>query len=135
MYDGSAWVLKGDVAAQIASGPQYTWTIDNAGKMKKYKTTWEDVAGDASNLGIGAEGSVFIITKTETAFEGNSVQKWVTDKFVDVENFPPNLVNINVDYKGEVWATDLLGYIHNYTNKEWLVQDGNAGDVIRGIDN
>jgi hypothetical protein len=132
---GSTWSVQGTISEKIAVGPHYTWTVDSSNNVKKYNgTSWATVTGKAREIGAGADGSIFTIGNTETAFKGFMVQKLGTSAFADIENTPSSPVKVNVDYMGHAWVTDIWGFIHNYTGKEWIVQVGNAQDAIRGVD-
>jgi hypothetical protein len=137
----SAWDVKGIVTKKMNVGPYNTWTVDKLNKIKKYDgASWTDVTGNAQEIGVGSDQTeytgeyVFIISTTVTGFEGRNIQKLVSGSFANVDYAPGNPMKIDVDYMGHAWVTDIWGYIHHYTGKEWLVELGNGHDVRHGID-
>jgi hypothetical protein len=73
-YSSGSWTDKsGSLSTRIEVGPSDVWTIESSNAMKRYTSSWTSRTEKAREIGIGAEGSVFIINTTETAFTGYTV--------------------------------------------------------------
>jgi len=63
-----SWVKQSDdVLKKIAIGPYSTWAVTTNNDVKMYdNSSWVSISGKAIDVGVGAEGSVYGITESET---------------------------------------------------------------------
>ena len=61
------WEQVGETAKAISVGPDAAYIVNSANRVRKYYNgAWSDLpAEEAKDVGVGAEGSVFILTLME----------------------------------------------------------------------
>ena len=78
---------------------------------------WEQIDGEATDIGIGADGSVWVIGGSKTKINGGygiyrlSVRGW--------EQIDGGAVQISVDNRGTPWVVDLEDYIYVWKSFNW----------------
>jgi hypothetical protein len=105
-----------DVGAfRVAVSPQgIPWVVTKSNLIYKYNgSSWNQMPGTATDIGIGADGSVFIIgTEFATITGGNTIEKWNGSgwtKMVDCAG-----VHIAVDPAGTPWVVNKSNIVFQY---------------------
>lgn len=120
-WNGSGWTKMADCAGiHIAVDPTGTpWVVNESNIVFQYGGTylWNPITGiDGNDIGIGADGSVFVTGKDSTSaaynppvykLQGSSVWSQVTGI---------SGTSISVDPKGRPWYIDKQGILHKPTN-------------------
>jgi len=92
------------------------WVVDNDGNIfRRSGAEWEQIDGEATDIGIGADGSVWIIGTSEVnggyGVYRLSVKGW--------EQIDGGAVQISVDNRGTPWVVDLEDYIYVWKSFNW----------------
>ena len=133
----SDWQHLGGVGSdRIAVDPDgFPWTVDRKHAIHRFDgKKWVNVPGQARDIGIGADGSVWIVgssKKTRTDY-GFYAMKWSGGKWPVAEG--PGGVRIAVDPKGNPWVVSESGEIHRYDGRQWERMEGTATDIGIGGD-
>jgi hypothetical protein len=104
-------------AIRVAVSPQgIPWVVTKLNQILRYNNNtkaWDQVPGTATDIGIGADGSVFIIgTQFATVTGGNIIQKWngsTWDTMPDCAG-----VRIAVDPHGTPWVVNKSHLVFRY---------------------
>jgi len=104
-------------AIRVAVSPQgIPWVVTQSNLIFRYNATnkaWDQMPGTATDVGIGADGSVFIIgTEFATVTGGNIIEKWNGtgwDKMVDCAG-----IHIAVDPHGTPWVVNESNIVFQY---------------------
>jgi hypothetical protein len=110
------------------------WVVDNDGNIfRKIGAEWEQIDGEATDIGIGADGSVWIIGTSEVN-GGYGVYRRIVEGWVQLE-IDRGAIRIDVDPSGNPWVVDNDGNIFRKIGAEWWEQiDGEATDIGIGAD-
>jgi hypothetical protein len=132
--DGSVWIVgtnpsgtKGDFGAHRWTGKDWQgvegggvridvdprgnpWMVNAKGEIfRRVKDTWKRVPGLAKDIGVGADGSVWIIGTNPSGTADNfGVHRWTGTDWSGVEG---GGVQISVDKSGSPWMVNALGNI------------------------
>jgi hypothetical protein len=105
--------------ARIALGSENTpWAIDNGGKIFRFQGTfWTEQPGTASDIGAGADGSVWILNT-----EGVPARWMSSSKEWRALNAAPSgkTQRIAVSPDGKPWVVNSDGKVSRYDGKQWL---------------
>ena len=91
---------------------------------------WKQLPGAASDIGVGANGQVWIIG-TDPAPGGYGIYRW---NGKDWGKMPGAAVKIDVDPKGDAWVVNDRGLIFSWTGSDWNQMPGLARDIGIGHD-
>jgi hypothetical protein len=86
------------------------WMINAKGEIfRRVKDTWQHLPGSAKDIGVGADGSVWIIGTNPSGNKDNfGVHKWTGKDWAGVEG---GGVQISVDKSGSPWMVNAMGNI------------------------
>ncbi|HEY9004370.1 MAG TPA: tectonin domain-containing protein [Mucilaginibacter sp.] len=104
-------------AIRVAVSPQgIPWVVTKSNLIFRYNAgtkAWDQMPGTATDIGIGADGSVFIIgTEFATITGGNIIEKWNGsgwDKMADCAG-----IRIAVDPTGTPWVVNKSNIVFQY---------------------
>ena len=104
-------------ALRVAVSPQgIPWVVSKTNLIFRYNSStkaWDQMPGTATDVGIGADGSVFIIgTEFATVTGGNIIEKWNGsgwDKMPDCAG-----IHIAVDPHGTPWVVNKSNIVFQY---------------------
>lgn len=91
---------------------------------------WQRLPGDASDIGVGADGSVWAIGTDERS-GGYGIYKWLGSRWQRVDG---GALRIDVDPEGTPWIVNNSHSIYRRQGNEWLRVGGNARDIGIGAD-
>jgi Tectonin domain len=109
------------------------WMINSKDEIfRRVNDTWERVPGSAQDVGVGADGSVWIIGTNPSATPDDfGAHKWTGKDWQGVEG---GGVRIDVDPSGNPWMVNSKGEIFRRVNDTWQRVPGSAKDVGVGAD-
>ncbi|HEU4679290.1 MAG TPA: tectonin domain-containing protein, partial [Terrimicrobiaceae bacterium] len=88
---------------------------------------WRQVPGTAKDIGVGADGSVWIIGTNPSGTADNfGVHRWTGKDWQGVEG---GGVRIDVDPKGNPWVVNAKGEIFRRVKDTWQHLPGAAKDI------
>lgn len=104
------------------------WSVHGSGTIRQFNgSTWVTRPGGALDVGIGADGSVWVVGKSsKKAFE------WSGSQWIDRGGGPFRAIDVEPD--GTPWAIEQNGAIKEYVNGAWGTRPGGATDVGIGFD-
>lgn len=137
IVNGEMHKLPDCSAVRVAVSPQgVPWVITFANQVLKYVNgAWQQIPGTASDIGIGADGSIFAIsTVVYSQTGGFTVLKWngsAFDTMTDCSGF-----HIAVGPNGIPCVANKSGVVYQYSgNLLWNLVDGvTANDIAIGTD-
>lgn len=140
-YDQMMSIAGNDVFGQTVASTWYQF-VQILGK-KDYKWAnghctvfdWTSIPGRATDIGIGADGSVWIIGTDRASFGGYKVFRWGGMTWEAVDS--PGAVAIDVGTDGQPWIVDEYGNIFQRTSDAWIQVSGPgqaASDIGIGAD-
>ena len=116
-WDGENWGgFSDDGAVRIDVDPQGNpWIVNDNGKIyRRVDNRWEQLFGAAKDIGIGANGSVWIVG-TNPVFGGYGIYQWDGRNW---EGFSDDgALQISVDKDGIPWIVNSLNHIYIYSKK------------------
>jgi hypothetical protein len=112
--NGNAWVVD-------SYGAIYQWTVDH----------WTGIYGSASDIGIGANGSVWVVG-TDSVPGGHSIWKWNGSGWTNVSG---GAIRITVDPSGNPWIVASDNSIWHYVNGAFQQMPGAGVDIGASADN
>lgn len=135
-WTGSGWdIIEGSAAVAIDVGPSgYPWIVTRENRIFEWTgTDWAERPGEARDIGIGADGSVWIIG-TDPVPGGYSIRRWTETSW---EGVPGGAVAIDVyargdldeQRQGEPWMVNADHQISRWDGSEWERQPGEAQDI------
>ncbi|MEO8186503.1 MAG: tectonin domain-containing protein [Burkholderiaceae bacterium] len=130
---GSDWQIVSGGAVRVEVDPQGNpWVVNSAGQILRAGTAgWQQLPGLASDIGIGANGSVWVVGVTP-APGGFTIHRW---NGRDWDLVPGGAVRIDVDPRGNPWVVNDAGNIlRRTTNGQWQRLAGNATAVTLTTD-
>ena len=133
-YNQQFHKIANGAGVRIAVSPQgVPWVINEANQILKYSAgNWTQITGSASDIGIGADGSVFAVgTQLSTVTGGYVIMKWDGAQWSIMPQCAG--IHIAVDPHGIPWVTNLSNLVYQYGGYLWNQEPGvAAGDI--GID-
>jgi hypothetical protein len=118
-WDGRNWeIVSDDGAVRIDVDPQGNpWIVnDNGNIYRRVGNRWEQLPGTATDIGIGADGSVWIVG-TKPRFGGYGIYRWDGRNWEIVSD--DGAVQISVDNRGTPWVVDSEDYIYVWKSFNW----------------
>jgi Tectonin domain len=91
---------------------------------------WQQIGGQARDIGIGANGTVWVIGWTAVP-GGYNIGRWNGSYW---ENIPGGAVRIDVDPNGNAWIVNDRGEIFRWNGRSWDGIGGQGRDVGIGAD-
>jgi hypothetical protein len=91
---------------------------------------WQSVGGQARDVGVGANGTVWVIGWTAVP-GGYNIARWNGNFWEDI---PGGAVRIDVDPNGNAWVVNDAGFIFRWNGQTWQNIGGQARDVGIGAD-
>lgn len=102
------------------------WVVNSAGDIYRLvHNKWEQIPGGATDIGIGANGAVFV-TGTDDVPGGHGIYKWNGSGW---KRYPGGGVRIDVDGQGRPWVVDDAGQIFHWKDSHWMKVPGSATDI------
>ncbi|AMR30435.1 hypothetical protein A0256_02870 [Mucilaginibacter sp. PAMC 26640] len=136
-WSGSEWaVMPSAAGVNISVDPQGTpWVVNKSHLIYKYNgSTWTPMPGTATDIGISANGSVFITdTTTVSPTGGFRILKWNGSAWVVMPGAAG--VRIAVDANGTPWVVNKSHLIYKYNGSTWTQMPGTATDIGIGGNN
>ncbi len=126
-------VAKGDVARieytdnkSAATGTGVPWTVDSEGGIyRRTRNSWQRMPGLAKDIGVGANGSVWI-TGTDATGGGYGIYSWNGSDWTRIDG---GAVRIAVAPDGAPWIVNSEGGIYRRTRNSWQRMPGLANDI------
>lgn len=131
---GTIWHRIGGLANQVTVAPNgQPWVINNEGKIfERVVSRWYERPGNsnqrASDIGIGADGSVFIVG-IESGKLGSKIYKWTGSTW---QLWSGRAVRIDVGPNGYPWIVDRYNRILEWTGAEWQLRYGS--NILQAYD-
>jgi hypothetical protein len=107
-----AWALLSDNTIKTGKLDVFSLPGKSAADL-----TWDARVGKAKDIGVGSDGSVFMISDAYTdgavSVAADVIQKYdfSTSKWISEVDFPVNPRKIDVDIHGQCWIINNLGQI------------------------
>jgi WD40 repeat protein len=131
-WDDGAWVKAPRTHwMRIDAGPEGTvWAINRESKVFRWKNNdWQELAGAATDIAVGADGTVFIIGSES---KGHRIYKWDDGAWSD---FPgSNYKRVAVGPDGNPFVVSQDHKIYRWRNNAWQELAGAATDIAAGPD-
>jgi hypothetical protein len=89
------------------------------------KTCWNQLPGLARDIGVGANGAVWVIG-TNAVSGGYGIYRWTGSNW---QNVPGGAVRIDVAPNGTPWVVNNAGNIYQWTGSSWQQLPGLARDI------
>ena len=126
-WTGSGFKKAPGGAVRIDVGPWgYPWVVNSFDDIYKWENNnWTKITGKAKDIGIGANGSVWIIG-TDAVLGGFGIYKWNGASFTKIDG---GAVRIDVGPDGNPWVVNSDGNIYRRINNHWEKMPGHAKDV------
>jgi hypothetical protein len=101
------------------------WIVNSSNRIYRWNgSQWIQLPGEATEIGIGKDGSVFILGKSSIS-GGHKVLKWTGSTWLQ---YPGAAVAIDVDTAGRPWIVNSAGNISRWDG-QWISVPGAAVDV------
>ncbi len=131
-WNGTTWEAIGGGGVRIAVDPKgMPWVINNGGQVWQWNgTTWvaRTAAGAATDIGIGANGQVWIVTLSSTP-GGFRLQSLINNSWTNIDGAGNR---ISVGPNGQPWIVNSSGQIYERINGRWDEKTGSATDISVG---
>ena len=102
------------------------WVVNAAGNIFHWiGGTWRKMPGLAKDIGVGANGSVWVIG-TNAVAGGYGIYQWNGSNWV---NRPGGAVRIDVGPAGNPWVVNSSGGIFHWQGAGWRQLPGRARDI------
>jgi hypothetical protein len=128
-WNGTDFVALPATAVRIAVDPQGNpWTVSSTGVLATLgsgSATWTEVPIKAADVGVGADGSVWVISPDQ------SIHRLVKGAWQQVSGAA---VRIAVDPKGNAWVVNGAGQIWRFDGAAFQPVPGTARDVAISAD-
>ncbi|MFO7178094.1 MAG: hypothetical protein DIU78_005260, partial [Pseudomonadota bacterium] len=108
-WSGSRWDLIGGFGMRIAVDPRGNWWIVNTGN--EIWGPYGKMPGTARDIGIGADGSIYVIGTDATSGGNFGIHRWAGTRWVRVAG---EGVAISVDPEGKPWVVKANGDIMRF---------------------
>lgn len=134
-WNGTAWEAIDGGGTRIAVHPNgMPWVVNNGGQVwRRDGSRWVSMsaAGAANDIGIGANGQVWIVTRTSTA--GGFRLQYLDNRDRGNWTFSDGGgTRISVSPDGQPWLTNNIGQISERKNGTWVPRPGAATDIAVG---
>ncbi|WP_138466155.1 tectonin domain-containing protein [Poseidonocella sp. HB161398] len=131
-WNGRVMEDRGGAGTGIAVGPDgLPWTVDDAGNIARLTPEgWRAVPGQARDIGIGADGSVWIIG-CDRREGGYGIYRREGGDWVDAGGAA---LRISVSPEGEPWVVTEQNFIFRRLGERWFQVQGGAVDIAVGAD-
>jgi hypothetical protein len=134
MWTGKDWrgVEGGGVRIDVDPSGN-PWMVNSKGEIfRRANDTWQRMPGFAKDVGVGANGSIWIIGTNPTATPDDfGAHMWTGKDWRGVEG---GGVRIDVDPSGNPWMVNSKGEVFRRANDTWQRVPGFAKDVGVGAD-
>ncbi|WP_457575620.1 PGAP1-like alpha/beta domain-containing protein [Desulfomarina sp.] len=130
MDDVQAFVrLSGEAVRIDVNHFGIPWVVNNRGDIFRWKDRhWEHVPGKATDIGIGPEGSVFVLGVNRVQ-GGYGIYHWNGSGW---DQYPGGGIRIDVDSSGNPWLVNIDGNILRWKDTGWELLPGKASDISIG---
>lgn len=131
-WDGHRWRENRGSAVRVDVDPWGNpWIINSENRIYRLRNGyWERLPGYATDIGIGADGSVWVVGVDERR-GGNSLYTWVNGLWRKMDGAG---VRIDVDRFGAPWVINEDEQIYKLENGTWRRVPGKAKDIGIGAD-
>lgn len=127
--NGTNWQTMPGLAERIAVDPRgEAWVINSSRQIYRYVTasnSWTLIQGNATDIGIGADGSVWIIGANQ-AEGGFDIYKWSGNGWNRVQG---GAVRIAVDPRGNAWVVNNTNNVFTFNGSTFVQQPGAVQDI------
>jgi len=120
---------------RLAIDPQGNpWVINTKNLIYKRDNNggWKRVPGRATDIGIGANGQVFVISVNKVR-GGRGLWKW-NNTARRWSKFSGGGIRVDVDAKGNPWVIDTQDILKRWTGKKWESLPGKGNEFSIGPD-
>ncbi|WP_027268893.1 tectonin domain-containing protein [Leptolyngbya sp. PCC 6406] len=139
-WNGTGWDRQNGGGVQITVTPngnpwvvsEPTPNLPNSGNhiYQRSHNTWRQMPGQAKDIGIGADGSVWVIgTGSESG--GYGIYSW---NGINWDKVGGSAVRVAVAPDGTPWVVNSKGTIYKRENNAWRRMPGQAKDIGIGAD-
>ncbi len=128
------WTPIGGYAIAIAVAPNgVPWVVNSFGSIfRRDGNVWTQVPGGAKDIGIGADGSIFIIGTDYNYNNGGArIFKWANNDWTPIGGYA---IAIAVAPNGVPWMVNSFGSICRRDGNVWTQLFGGAKDIGIGAD-
>lgn len=131
-WQDNDWQKVAGGAVRLDVDPQGNpWIVNEGGIISRFDgTTWVRMPGLARDIGIGANGAVWIIGR-EREGGGFAIYRWQDGVW---QKIPGGAVGIDVDPQGSPWIVNDGGVISRLVRGSWVRMPGLARDIGIGAD-
>ncbi|MGH6611085.1 MAG: tectonin domain-containing protein [Burkholderiaceae bacterium] len=131
-WTGSDWQIVQGGALRLDVDPQGNpWVINSAGRILRLDAGgWQALPGLARDIGIGANGAVWVIGVTQ-APGGFTIHRW---NGRDWDLVPGGAVRIDADPQGNPWVVNDQGDVLRLAGGKWQRLSGRGTAVTVGSD-
>ncbi len=128
---GESWEQVPGGGVRIAVGPDGPWIVNDAHNIYRWTgTSWQLVGGSANDIGIGADGTVWIINNT-AAVGGFQIQRRDGNAWTTIDG---GALRIAVSPNGEPWVVNNGHTVYYRDADRWIQTPGSATDVGCSLD-
>jgi hypothetical protein len=102
------------------------WVVNREGEIfRRNGNAWEQVSGYANDIGVGADGDVWI-TGANAVSGGFGIYRWNGRGWSEVDG---GAVRIDVDGQGTPWIVNAEGQIFRRVRNQWERLPGSGRDI------
>jgi hypothetical protein len=117
-WNGTSWVVQSGISGvRVAVDPTGApWVVTKSNLIyKNIAGTWTLMPGTATDIGIGANGTIYIVSTTFSSLTGgDQISKWNGTGWTATVSGAG--VNISVDPQGHPWTVNASHLIYNNLN-------------------
>jgi len=125
------WVKVPGSAVRIDVGPEGPWVVNAAGGIYKWNgRAWDHMPGEAVDVGVGADGSVWVIGRIPEP-GGYGIYRWTGSNW---NKIPGSASRIDVDPRGNAWVVTSGNAIFRYDGTKFVPVPGAATDIGIGAE-
>ncbi|WDP90395.1 MAG: hypothetical protein HUN04_12095 [Desulfobacter sp.] len=132
-WDGRTWTKnpEGGATRIDVDHRGMPWVVNNAGSIYRWNgRAWDELPGKASDIGIGPDGSVWVIG-VDSMPGGFGIYRWNGGAWA--KNPGGGAIRIDVDHQGMPWVLNNAGSIYRWNGRAWDELPGKARDIGLGI--
>lgn len=124
---GNDWTAIDGGAVRIAVDPTgMPWVVNEGGSIyRRTPSGWQQLPGAAKDIGIGANGAVWVIG-TNAVPGGFGIWSWTGTTWTAIDG---GAVRIAVDPTGAPWVVNSAGGIFRRVGNQWQQTSGAANDI------
>jgi hypothetical protein len=131
-WNGTGWDVTPGAGVAIDSGPGGPWLVNDGGYIFRWNgSDWTNVPGGARDIGVGADGSVWILGTGRAPIGGTEVWRRSGSTW---QKTPGAGVAIDVAPDGLPWLVNDEGKIFRWDGGAWNELAGRARDIAVGPD-